>query len=163
MSNADCILCTTPSKTPLFPSSYLSKESRCQPFISAIGSWQPSMSEIDPSLLHDGITAKGRYNPVTGEAKGVILVDDRDFGLENCGELVQSGLAAKDIVELGEIIALRKGRGRPELLTKEHIEKINQFISEGFVIYKSIGVSLTDLTASNAVLDLSNKRRQQHL
>lgn len=38
------------------------------------------MSEIDPSLLHDGITAKGRYNPVTGEAKGVILVDDRDFG-----------------------------------------------------------------------------------
>lgn len=93
----------------------------------------------------------------------MILVDDRDFGLENCGELVQSGLAAKDIVELGEIIALRKGRGRPELLTKEHIEKINQFISEGFVIYKSIGVSLTDLTASNAVLDLSNKRRQQHL
>lgn len=163
LSDADCIFCTTPSKTPLFPSSYLNKERRRRPFISAIGSWQPSMIEIDPSLLHHGISDKDGYNPVTGEAKGVILVDDRDFGLKNCGELVQSGVAAKDIVELGEIIALRNGRGKPNLLTREHLKKLNDFISEGFVIYKSVGVSLTDLTVSNSILDLSKNRREQHL
>lgn len=46
----------------------------------------------------------------------------------------------EDIVELGEIIALRKGRGkgRAGLLTREHVEKVNRFVSEGFVVYKSV-------------------------
>lgn len=64
------------------------------------------------AVNYNGIAAKVGHNPLTGEAKGVVLVDDRDFGLEKCGELVQSGVAAKNIVELGEI-ALRKGREEP--------------------------------------------------
>jgi len=43
------------------------------------------------------------------------------------------------------------------------MKKINQFISADLIIYKSVAVRLTDLTVSNAVLDLSKKRWQQRL
>lgn len=116
------------------------------------------MIELDPSLLHDTITSTDGYNPLTGEGKGVILIDDREFGLQSCGELVQSGIAAGDVVELGEVIALR----RVDLTTveEERVEKVNRFVSEGFVVYKSVGVSLTDLTVGDAILGLYKKKQE---
>ncbi|KAF4472796.1 pfs ankyrin repeats & 6-phosphofructo-2-kinase [Fusarium albosuccineum] len=115
------------------------------------------MIELDPALLHHGIAAEGGYNPASGENKGVVLVDDRDYALKNSGEVVQSKVTGEDLVELGQIVALRKGRTQP--LNDKHLDDTNKFISEGFVVYKSIGVSLTDLTAGNAVLALSKKKQ----
>lgn len=163
LRDADCIFCTTPSKTPLFAAEHLihRREQGHQPFVCAIGSWQPEMIEVDPSVLYSAIAAPNAYNPMTGESRGVVLVDDRDFGLEHCGELVKSKVGAGDIVELGEIIALRKAKAKQNLLNTEHVRKVDEFISEGFVVYKSVGVSLTDLTVSNAILGLS--RRQHRL
>ena len=157
LDRVDCVFCTTPSKKPLFPTSFLTQRtsSSRQPFISAIGSWQPDMLELDHTLLHHGVSTSDGYNPVTGEAKGVVVTDDRDFALQNCGELVNSGIAAKDVVELGEVIALRK-RSK----NSDHTEKTNRFISEGFVVYKSIGVSMTDLTVSNAILEMFQRKQQ---
>lgn len=165
LSKADCIFCTTPSKTPLFAEKHLTqgRQQGRKPFVCAIGSWQAEMIEVDPSVLHGAIAASDGYNPMTGEPRGAVLVDDREFGLRNCGELVKSQIPAGDIVEIGEIIALRNGKAKPELLNTENSRKAkaNEFISEGFVVYKSVGVSLTDLTVSNAILALS--RRQHHL
>ncbi|RDW79172.1 Ornithine cyclodeaminase family protein [Aspergillus mulundensis] len=163
LHEASCIFCTTPAKKPLFPPSYLpnvgskGNSSSRLPFISAVGSWQPDMIELDPELLRLAIASN---SSVTEKAGGAILVDDREFGLTNSGELIQSQVAAKDIVELGEIIALRKGR-RNEisgLVAERGAEEMNWFISEGFVVYKSVGVSLTDLTVSEAVLELAKAR-----
>ncbi|KGO54839.1 Ornithine cyclodeaminase/mu-crystallin [Penicillium expansum] len=159
LKTADAIFCTTPSKKPLFPASYLTQCRIRQPFISAIGSWLPDMVELDQALLHHAISASDGYNSITRENRGVVLVDDRDFALQNCGELVNSGILARDVVELGEIIALKKGKGSP---TQDRVEKTTKFISESFIVYKSVGVSLTDLTASNAILELAkNKLPQQ--
>ena len=163
LSDIDCVFCTTPSRKPLFPASYLTKRksSGRQPFISAIGSWQSDMIELDPALLHHAIAADGGYNPVIGEPKGVVLVDDRDYALLNSGEVVQSKLTSQDMVELGQIIALRSGK--LQSLHNTQLEQTNRFISEGFIVYKSIGVSLTDLTAGNAVLALRQKKKDHHL
>ncbi|KAK4086950.1 hypothetical protein Purlil1_8684 [Purpureocillium lilacinum] len=159
LGETDCVFCTTPSTTPLFPASYLTKRTNDdrQPLVSAIGSWQPHMIELDPSLLRHCIDAKGGYNPVTGEAKGVVLVDDRNYALENSGEVIKSEIMAEDMVELGQIIALRKGRMQPP--DEEHAEQADRFISEGFVVYKSIGVSLTDLAAGNAIIELIQSKQ----
>lgn len=157
LDRVDCVFCTTPSKKPLFPATFLTqrKSSSRQPFISAIGSWQPEMLELDHALLHHGISTGDGYNPVTGEAKGVVVTDDRDFALQGCGELVNSGITAKDVVELGEVISLKK-RSK----NSGQVEKTDRFVSEGFVVYKSIGVSMTDLTVSNAILELFQKKQQ---
>lgn len=157
LKTADAVFCTTPSRKPLFPASYLTQGRTRQPFISAIGSWLPEMWELDHGLLHHAISGADGYNPVSGERRGVVLTDDRDFALQNCGELVNSGIAAKDVVELGEIISLQKDKSSAK------IEQTAKFISEGFVAYKSIGVSLTDLTVSNGILELLKNKRREHL
>ncbi|KAJ5335627.1 hypothetical protein N7452_008030 [Penicillium brevicompactum] len=156
LSDADCVFCTTPSRKPLFPSSYLTNQrsENRQPFISAIGSWQSDMIELDPALMHHALIADGGYNPHNGQSKGVVLVDDRDYALANSGEVVQSKLGAHDMAELGQILATRTAEGQPD--------RTHRFISEGFIVYKSIGVSLTDLTIANAVLALRQKK-QHHL
>lgn len=163
LSDIDCVFCTTPSRKPLFPASYLTKrkDSNRLPFISAIGSWQPDMIELDPELLHHAIAADGGYSPLSGEAKGVVLVDDRDYALLNSGEVIQSRRTAQDMVELGQIIAIKSGKLRN--LHHEQLEQTNRYISEGFIVYKSIGISLTDLTAANAVLALVQKKKDHHL
>lgn len=157
---ADCIFCTTPSKKPLFSAGYLAKRTSRRPFISAIGSWQPDMIELDPSILDLAMSDKRGYNPVTGENKGLVLVDDREFALTNSGELVQSKIEARNVVEIGEIIALKNGRGIPRFLERADIERMEQFFSEGFIVYKSVGLSLTDLTVSDAILALSRERQR---
>ncbi|RSM20258.1 hypothetical protein CDV31_000752 [Fusarium ambrosium] len=161
LSDIDCVFCTTPSRKPLFPARYLTQQRSDgrHPLISAIGSWQSDMIELDPSLLHHAITTDSGYNPASGEARGVVLVDDRDYALENSGEVVQSKIKAEDMVELGHIVSLRKGRTQP--LNEKHVEDTNRFVSEGFVVYKSIGVSLTDLTAGNAILTLAQKKQHR--
>ncbi|KAJ0421183.1 shikimate/quinate 5-dehydrogenase [Aspergillus carlsbadensis] len=160
LAEADCVFCTTPSRSPLFPASYLTQRSgpnaNRQPLIVAVGSWQPDMIELDPGLLHHAIEAPGGFNPATGERGGVILVDDRDYALENAGEVVRSGIRSEDMVELGQIIALRGGNVVG--VSGEHVAETNRFISEGFVVYKSVGVSLTDLTVGSAILELKRKK-----
>lgn len=157
---ADCIFCATPAKKPLFPAGYLAKRGRRRPFISAIGSWQADMIELDPLILDLAIADKAGYNPVTGETRGLVLVDDREFALTNSGELVQGKIMAADVVEIGEIIALKNGKGITNSLTKADIERTEQLFSEGFVVYKSVGLSLTDLTVSDAILARSRQRQQ---
>ena len=161
LADIDCIFCTTPSKQPLFPAHYLGKTRKRCPFISAVGSWRSEMIEVDPAVLHLAVASDTGYNPMTGKDEGVILADDRDFALTNSGELVQSKIAAKDIVELGEIIGLKNGKGTPEALANTSAQKTDRFLSEGFVVYKSVGVSLTDLTVSNAIIEQIRRREQK--
>lgn len=167
---ADCVFCTTPATNPLFPASYLTKRtsSGSGPLVSAVGAWKPEMIELDPALLHHAIDGSGTdggsdmYNPITGQSKRAILTDDRDFALGNCGEMIRGKVARDDVVELGEILALREGRGKPETLASLDGQRMDRFLEEGFVVFKSVGVSLTDLTAGNAVLEIFRRQRQVH-
>ncbi|CAG8096672.1 unnamed protein product [Penicillium salamii] len=158
LQTVDCIFCTTPSKKPLFPASYLAGRDARSPFLSAVGSWQPDMIEVDPELLQLAVAPNAGYNPITKKQDGVILVDDREFGLAHSGELLQGNIAAKDVVELGEILSLTAA-DEADGSTGTNIQKTNHFVSEGLVIYKSVGVSLTDLTVSNAILQLAKAKR----
>ncbi|CAG8948563.1 unnamed protein product [Penicillium salamii] len=161
LSDVNCIFCTTPSKRPLFSASHLPEKGARQPLICAVGSWQPDMIELDTSVLRLAVAPGAGYNPITREEKGVILVDDREFALQSSGELVQSHTDAADVIELGEIIALRSGKISSDSMTHSRAQKIDNFISEGLVVYKSIGVSLTDLTLSDAILKAVRKRQQK--
>lgn len=153
LQHADCVFCTTPARKPLFPAEYLTshRNNDRQPFISAIGSWQPDMIELDPALLHHCLEASGGHNPTSDEMKGVVLVDDRDYALKNSGEFVQSKIKADDMLELGQIFSLKRASMRAGD-DQQRFEQTERYISQGFVVYKSVGLSLTDLTVSNAIL-----------
>lgn len=151
LATADAVFCTTPSKSPLFPARYLqrqvSEDGGC--YVSSIGSWQPSMIELDPELLRDATTSSSGYNP-RGGTGGAVIVDDREVAQTSSGEVIQSHLKPEQLVEVGEVINLKEGHSNNEPL--------KNWLGKGFIIYKSVGVSVTDLAASTAILSLASRR-----
>ena len=131
---------------------------RRKPLVSAIGSWLPEMIELDPELLRGVVCGEEGVNPLTGErGRGLVLVDDREYAMHGCGEVVQSGLAGEDLAEIGEVLAVKSGRIR--VSGDEHVRRVERFMQEGLVVYKSVGVGLTDLTAGREVLRLYQEKQ----
>ncbi|KIW23950.1 uncharacterized protein PV07_09696 [Cladophialophora immunda] len=87
--SSDIICCCTPSTTPHFPFSYLDKRSR---FISLIGSYKPSMQEVDSETL------------LSGEH---IYVDTKEGCLVEAGELIKANVQADKLIEIGELQDMR--------------------------------------------------------
>ncbi|KAF4556369.1 Ornithine cyclodeaminase-like protein 2 [Elsinoe fawcettii] len=162
LEDASVIFCTTPSTSPLFPASviidHLEKDQgRIAPLITAVGSWQADMLEIDPSLIHhairvsDSIDFSRRDSPSRHTTKGgAIVTDDREASLKHAGEVVQTGLKELQLVEIGDLM----DRKRRDTLSAE----LEGWMASGLLIYKSIGVSMTDLVTSNFILDFARRR-----
>lgn len=155
LSEVDAIFCTVPSEEILFPTSHLNLDSRARaPYISAIGSWQPQMIELDPNLLKRVANDETGFNPKGGRG-GLVVVDDRDAALHHTGEVVRSGLEAEQLIELGEIVDLtREDSGR----TSQDQERLLSWLSDGLLVFKSVGVSLTDLATGEAILEMAEHR-----
>lgn len=156
LASADAVFCTVGSTSPLFQlKTILGEGTRSRlPFVGAIGSWQPDMIELDPEMLRHAAEREDSYSP--RGAKGSILVDDLEEALIKSGEVVQSGLKEDRLLQVGEILDWldESSERKPE----GGIEKLKAWISEGFVVYKGIGVSVTDLAAGNAILELARNR-----
>lgn len=157
LSEADVVFCTVPSQQPLFSAGLLTESrtgSKRQPLVTAIGSWQPDMIELDPELLHHVRDDRQAYNP-GGKIGGVVVVDDCEGALQHAGEVVQSKLGSAHLIELGSLLALQQ-----ELQTHgdgTKCEELDAWLAEGLVLYKSIGVSVTDLIAGEVILSMAAK------
>lgn len=141
LSGADVVFCTTGSKQPLFPARYITdRKGSC--YISAIGSWQAEMIELDPEILKHAKESE----------QGIIVVDDRGECLHNAGEIIQSKMGSNDMVEVGEVLSYDAQS------PTEDQQKTMECIKDGFVVYKSCGVGITDLAAGQALLQIAQKR-----
>ena len=151
LKEADVVFCTVPSQEPLFTVEdvWRRDEGERQPYISAIGSWQPNMIELDPTLLQRIVNEPGAYNPGSSGCGGAIIVDDHKSVSEHTGEILQSQLKPEQMVELGEILEM-KDKG-------EDSAEFTHWLSEAFLVYKSVGVSLTDLASGEAILELAKQ------
>ncbi|KAI0836411.1 NAD(P)-binding protein [Hypoxylon sp. FL0890] len=154
VANADAIFCTVPSNKPVFPARYiLGQKQKKNPYISAIGSWQPDMIELDPTLLKSIVDDKTNSPRLEHGSSGAILVDDSEFVMKHTGEAIQSQLNIDNMIEVGKVFHLRGHETE-----RGPREKLNQWLEEGFVVYKSVGVSVTDLTAGEQILALAKER-----
>ena len=122
----------------------MKREGGC--YVSAIGSWQKDMIELDPELV--------RVAAERGGESGMVVADNRDDCMKASGELVRSGLGVDQVLEVGELLHSLEGE------SSELQEKRRECLATGFVVYKSIGVSMTDLAAGQAVLEMARKRGQ---
>ncbi|KAH7142877.1 shikimate/quinate 5-dehydrogenase [Dactylonectria estremocensis] len=157
IQRADAIFCTTPTKKPLFPAEWLMGDQGRQKtrYISAIGSYNLDMSELDPELLRlTSATTFGTHHPTQGgNVKGLpIVVDSREACALESGEIVQAQLPAKNLVEVGELVDLQTN-GSENAQTS-----LKTWLEEGPVIYKSVGVGIMDLALGQALIGLAKDR-----
>lgn len=128
LAAADVIFSCTPSTEPNFSFADLQKVPK-QRFISLIGSFQPSMHEIDTDTLLSG--------------GGKVYVDSKSACLEEAGELITAGLGEDDLVEMGDILG-----------AKDIVETVVDVPHKCNVIYKCVGIGLMDLVVGKKLLDV---------
>lgn len=126
---SDAVFCCTPATVPLFPIQYLNPRNDC--YISLIGSYKPHMKEIDPLYL------KRKHVKV--------VVDSRVACLAEAGEIIQAGLQAQDLIEIGELL----GEGH-NILGKEY---------RGILVFKCVGLAIMDLVVGAEILKIARKQR----
>lgn len=109
---SSAIFLTTPSVEPLFPAGYLTntegrKKGR---YIAAIGSYKPHMIEIHPDIIRQAVAPQhhGRHFHKHAKNGGAVIVDSVESCMREAGEIVQAGLEGDQVVELGELIMLRR-------------------------------------------------------
>lgn len=154
LREADAVFCTVPSEAVLFDEKAVRREEgQSKPYISAIGSWRPNMIELDPELLKRVVSEERMYNPVSQSDEGFILVDDRKSVTEHTGELLRSKLSEAQMIEVGQMLEIRERIGQ-----SEEAAKLSAHLEEGFLVYKSVGVSVTDLASGEAILELAQKQ-----
>lgn len=151
LADADVVFCTVASRKPLFSLGSLELDARKgrYPLITAVGSWQSDMIEIHPAIMQHVVNSKC-FN-ASNDTRGSVIVDDAKAALTHSGEIVQSGLSMPHMLEIGKILSCI----RDSQLSKDQIH----WLAEGLIIYKSIGVSLSDLAAGKAILALAEKKQ----
>lgn len=154
LADADVIFCTVPSNAPLFPARIITERRTLQdgPLITAIGSWQADMMELDPALLTHVAQDHDAFDVIGGAEGGSIIVDDLPEASKHAGEVIRSGLGAEHLVELGELLHARHG-GRLRSQERDvDVAKVEEWLAGGLIIYKSVGIGVTDLAAGEWIL-----------
>jgi ornithine cyclodeaminase/alanine dehydrogenase-like protein (mu-crystallin family) len=148
LEEADVVFCCTPSPRPLFPARYLVGEEKLKRgcYVTAIGSHNASMAELDPGIFTT-VVNEGAFHP-TGGKGGAIVVDSRKSCLLEAGEIIQGKIGGEGLVDVGEIVALGE----------EEREKARDWLENGFVIYKCVGIAVMDAAVASDLVELARSK-----
>ncbi|EOA91967.1 uncharacterized protein SETTUDRAFT_133929 [Exserohilum turcica Et28A] len=126
--SSSCIFLCTPSTSPLFPAPLLTnpegrKKGR---YIAAVGSVAAGMIELHPEIVRQNVAPEQGHRHFHRHAQqgGAVVVDSVDKCLREAGEVVQAGLGPEQVVEIGELVMLKRDaeRRRRECLASTGIE-----------------------------------------
>ncbi|KAF2830602.1 NAD(P)-binding protein [Ophiobolus disseminans] len=113
------IFFTTPSTSPLFPAEFLTnaegrKKGR---YLAAIGSYKPNMIEIHPDILRQNVAPEHGHRHFHKHAaqSGAVVVDSVEACLKEAGEVIQAKLGPNEVVEIGELLMLKRDAERRRL------------------------------------------------
>lgn len=159
---SDAIFLCTPSLAPLFPAEFLtSPEGRRKGrYISAIGSYRPHMVEMHPDILRQAVSPDHHHHHHKHADKGgVIVVDSLEACLREAGEVRQAGLAPEQLVEVGELLMVKKASMREIAMGGQGELGLKRWIEAGNVIYKSVGLGLMDICVGEDLVGLAREKK----
>jgi len=161
--NADVIFCCTPSTEPLFPHEFLTSREgqRKGRYISAIGSFAPHMIELHPEILRNAVKSHHghKHHHKHARQEGVIIVDTLDGCLRDAGEVIQAKLTPDQLVEVGELLMVKKSVMEELQAGGDHPEPgLLEWMTKGNVIYKGVGLGLMDLVVGSELIRLGRER-----
>ncbi|KAF2104296.1 NAD(P)-binding protein [Rhizodiscina lignyota] len=172
------IFATTPSAAPLFPASYLtSTEGRRKGrYIAAVGSYKPHMIEIHPDIIKQAVApSHSHHHHKHAKQGGAIVVDSVESCLKEAGEVIQAGLGGREVVELGELMMLKKDAEARRKAAEQGLDAggveitggkgdknpdggLMEWLQKGNVIYKSVGLGLMDVVVGGDLVKLAEDR-----
>jgi ornithine cyclodeaminase/alanine dehydrogenase-like protein (mu-crystallin family) len=132
IESADIICTATSSSRPLFPGNWVKPGTH----INLIGSYKPTMLEIDSTLVHRA---------------GKIIVDSVDACLMEAGDLLSASVGRGGMIELGELI---RTTAQGEVFTVVD-EKRALFKDNDVTIFKSVGLGAQDVAIANLVMKIA--------
>ena len=86
------------------------------------------------------------------------MVDSLEACLKEAGEIIQAGLGAEQLVELGELVMVRKAAMREIEMGGAGEKGLKTWLEKGNVIYKSVGLGLMDLCVGEDLVMLARER-----
>lgn len=167
---SNVIFCTTPSTRPLFPASYLiNPEGRKKGrYIACIGSYKPHMVELDPEVLRYAVAPHHEHRHLHKRQKegGAVIVDTVSGCLQEAGEIIQAKLTPDQIVELGELLMLKKeaekrcakGEKAEQGANLQDDKGLKEWLTRGNVIFKCVGIGLMDVVVGNELVRMARQR-----
>ena len=158
---ADIIFCCTPSVEPLFPHEFLtSREGQKKGrYVSAIGSYAPHMAELHPEVFKHAVSSgHHHHHHKHAQSEGVVIVDSLEGALKEAGEIIQAKLKPEHLVEIGELIMIKKSVHRDIELGGQGEKGLLEWLTKGNVIYKSVGLGLMDLTVGGDIIRLAREK-----
>ena len=158
---ADVIFCCTPSLDPLFPAEFLtSHEGRKKGrYISAIGSYAPHMTELHPDIFRQAVAPEHHNHHHKHATKsGAVVVDSLDSCLKEAGEIIQAKLKPEDLVEIGELLMIKKAAMKGIELGSQGEKGLKEWLMKGNVLYKSVGLGLMDLQVGWDLVTMARER-----
>ncbi len=158
---ADAIFCCTPSLDPLFPAEFLTSREGMKKgrFISAIGSYAPHMTELHPDIFKNAVSHEHHHHHHKhAKTSGVIIVDTLEGCLKEAGEIIQAKLKPEHLVEIGELMMIKKAAHKEVELGGTGEKGLLDWLVKGNVLYKSVGLGLMDLTVGGDLVRLARER-----
>ncbi|KAL8803193.1 MAG: hypothetical protein Q9200_006317, partial [Gallowayella weberi] len=145
---SDAIFCCTCSSVPLFPAEYLtSTEGRKKGrYVSAIGSFRHDMIELHPDILRQAVAPEHKnHHHKHADKGGVVVVDSLEACLKEAGEVKRAGLSPEQLVEIGELLMVKKASMQEIAQGGEGEVGLKRWLQAGNVVYKSVGLGLMDI------------------
>ena len=159
--SADCLFLCTPSTEPLFPAEHLtSSEGRKKGrYISCIGSYRPHMTELHPEVLRQAVAPEHKHHHHKhAEKSGVVIVDSLTACLKEAGEIRQAGLKPEQLVEVGELLMVKKASMKEIEMGGEGEKGLKRWLESGNVIYKSVGLGLMDICVGEDIVGVAREK-----
>lgn len=87
------------------------------------------------------------------------MVDSLEACLKEAGEIIQAGITAEQLVEIGELFMVKKASMKEvELGTGAGEKGLRKWLEAGNVIYKSVGLGLMDICVGEDLVALAMQR-----
>ncbi len=117
------------------------------------------MVEMHPDILRQAVTPEHKHNHHKHAANGgVIVVDSLEACLREAGEVRQAGLGAEQLVEVGELIMVKRAALLEVENGGEGEKGLKRWLEAGNVIYKSVGLGVMDVCVGERLVGLAEKK-----
>lgn len=117
------------------------------------------MIELHPDIIRQAVAPEHKHHHHRHAQKGgVVVVDSLSACMKEAGEIKQAGLTPEQLVEIGELLMVKKAALKEIAEGGEGEVGLKKWLQAGNVIYKSVGLGLMDICVGEDLVMLSRER-----